>query len=111
LYVFNYCQLIVFSLGSQENGNESIIPLNSTTIVQPGKYQPYREVTKPFEMSDFYKYSTKFRKRVEANSINEQQQQKSSNLNTQNDQNQANNPIQRIHQPVQRNTCPPYTLR
>ncbi|XP_011497725.1 PREDICTED: uncharacterized protein LOC105362086 [Ceratosolen solmsi marchali] len=99
------------SLGSQENGNESIIPLNSTTIVQPGKYQPYREVTKPFEMSDFYKYSTKFRKRVEANSINEQQMQKSTNLNTQNDQNQANNPMQRIHQPVQRNACPPYTLR
>lgn len=27
-----------------------------------GKWQPYREVTKPFEMSDFYKYSTRFRK-------------------------------------------------
>lgn len=31
------------------------------TVVQAGKWQPYREVTKPFEMSDFYKYSTKFR--------------------------------------------------
>ncbi|XP_058791570.1 uncharacterized protein LOC131664465 isoform X2 [Phymastichus coffea] len=61
--------------GSQENGNEPIIPLNSPTnhtVVQPGKYQPYREVTKPFEMSDFYKYSTKYRKRAESN---EQQQQ------------------------------------
>ncbi|XP_011312501.1 FERM domain-containing protein 4A isoform X2 [Fopius arisanus] len=29
------------------------------------KYQPYLEVTKPFEMSDFYKYSTKFRKKTE----------------------------------------------
>ena len=26
------------------------------------KYVPYRETTKPFEMSDFYKYSTKYRK-------------------------------------------------
>ena len=29
--------------------------------LQP-KYVPYKETTKPFEMSDFYKYSTKFRK-------------------------------------------------
>ncbi|XP_022180573.1 FERM domain-containing protein 4A [Myzus persicae] len=39
------------------------------TVVQVGKWQPYREVTKPFEMSDFYKYSTRFRK-PSANSIN-----------------------------------------
>ncbi|XP_050528698.1 uncharacterized protein LOC126898558 [Daktulosphaira vitifoliae] len=32
------------------------------TVVQVGKWQPYREVTKPFEMSDFYKYSTRYRK-------------------------------------------------
>lgn len=54
----------------QENGNDVTIPLHSPTnhtIVHPGKYQPYREVTKPFEMSDFYKYSTKFRKSKEAN--------------------------------------------
>ncbi|XP_059490707.1 serine/arginine repetitive matrix protein 1 isoform X1 [Neocloeon triangulifer] len=30
-------------------------------VVQAGKWQPYWEETKPFEMSDFYKYSTKFR--------------------------------------------------
>ncbi|XP_057323343.1 myb-like protein AA [Microplitis mediator] len=35
------------------------------TIIHAGKYQPYKEVTKPFEMSDFYKYSTKFRKKME----------------------------------------------
>lgn len=33
------------------------------TVVQPAKFQPYKEVTKPFEMSDFYKYSTKFRQK------------------------------------------------
>lgn len=32
------------------------------TQVQQPKYVPYKETTKPFEMSDFYKYSTKFRK-------------------------------------------------
>ena len=29
---------------------------------QPMKYVPYVETTKPFEMSDFYKYSTKYKK-------------------------------------------------
>ncbi|CAB4070517.1 unnamed protein product [Lepeophtheirus salmonis] len=33
-----------------------------------GKYVPYKETTKPFEMSDFYKYSTKFRN-VSASSL------------------------------------------
>lgn len=52
------------------NNNDLIMESSSTgskncTIVQAGKYQPYREVTKPFEMSDFYKYSTKYRKRNE----------------------------------------------
>ncbi|XP_033220351.1 uncharacterized protein LOC117174980 isoform X2 [Belonocnema kinseyi] len=54
---------------SQENGNDPLMSFNSPTnhtVVQQGKYQPYREVTKPFEMSDFYKYSTKYRKRNEA---------------------------------------------
>lgn len=41
-----------------------VVPFESPknhTVVQAGKWQPYREVTKPFEMADFYKYSTKFR--------------------------------------------------
>ncbi|XP_053676485.1 myb-like protein Q [Anopheles nili] len=33
------------------------------TVVQQGKIMPYKEVTKPFEMSDFYKYSTKYRQK------------------------------------------------
>ncbi|XP_073998872.1 stepping stone [Rhodnius prolixus] len=43
---------------------DTVVPYESPknhTVVQAGKWQPYREVTKPFEMSDFYKYSTKFR--------------------------------------------------
>ncbi|GLV37713.1 stepping stone [Carabus blaptoides fortunei] len=40
----------------------SDLPKNCT-VVQAGQCKPYREVTKPFEMSDFYKYSTKFRER------------------------------------------------
>lgn len=33
------------------------------TIVKPATFRPYQEETKPFEMSDFYKYSTKFRQK------------------------------------------------
>lgn len=43
---------------------DTVVPFESPqnhTVVQAGKWQPYREVSKPFEMADFYKYSTKFR--------------------------------------------------
>ncbi|XP_045482282.1 uncharacterized protein LOC123686283 isoform X1 [Harmonia axyridis] len=43
------------------NNNILNIPKNCT-IVQAGHCKPYHEETKPFEMSDFYKYSTKFKK-------------------------------------------------
>ncbi|XP_044765949.1 uncharacterized protein LOC123322157 isoform X2 [Coccinella septempunctata] len=43
------------------NNNIHNIPKNCT-IVQAGHCKPYHEETKPFEMSDFYKYSTKFKK-------------------------------------------------
>ncbi|CAG9759309.1 unnamed protein product [Ceutorhynchus assimilis] len=36
--------------------------LRNCTVVQAGVVKPYHEETKPFEMSDFYKYSTKFKK-------------------------------------------------
>ncbi|XP_014469878.1 PREDICTED: uncharacterized protein LOC106741938 [Dinoponera quadriceps] len=102
------------------------------TVVQAGKYQPYREVTKPFEMSDFYKYSTKFRKRNEA--VGSQQLgndsplqenrpvgecapgtgdlSKDSNAYSYGQNGGASvtaSPVQRrIYQPVQRMTCQPY---
>ena len=49
---------------------ENVPPLASSLEDSPGKSQqsaaakfvPYRESTKPFEMADFYKYSTKYRK-------------------------------------------------
>lgn len=40
------------------------VPLESPknlTVIEQGKCIPYKEESKPFEMSDFYKYSTKFR--------------------------------------------------
>ncbi|KAK2718767.1 hypothetical protein QYM36_005941 [Artemia franciscana] len=46
---------------------ESVVPFESPknqTVIQPATIQPYREISKPFEMSDFYKYSTKFKKQV-----------------------------------------------
>lgn len=36
---------------------------NVTVVQEGGMVQPYREEEKPFEMSDFYKYSTKFRQK------------------------------------------------
>ncbi|XP_055385525.1 probable serine/threonine-protein kinase DDB_G0282963 [Condylostylus longicornis] len=35
----------------------------NVTVVQEATFMPYKEVSKPFEMSDFYKYSTKFRQK------------------------------------------------
>lgn len=43
-------------------------PINNQnfTVVQAGQCKPYHEETKPFEMSDFYKYSTKFKKSLKS---------------------------------------------
>lgn len=46
--------------GTTEDAIQVESPKNMT-VVQQGKFQPYKEESKPFEMSDFYKYSTKFR--------------------------------------------------
>lgn len=99
------------------------------TVVQAGKYQPYREVTKPFEMSDFYKYSTKFRKRNEAASQLQQlgndsplqenrpviesgvlsKDSSAYNYGQNGSASVTASPVQRkIYQPVQRMTCQPY---
>lgn len=58
----------------QENNNISMLssptlngtiqtesPKNMGRIVQQGSWKPYKEETKAYEISDFYKYSTKFR--------------------------------------------------
>ena len=116
------------SKSSQEINEETIILGSSQncTIVQAGKYQPYREVTKPFEMSDFYKYSTKFRKRNETNGPNSSSETQddsrgvhctgtdadphaeSDSPSTLHNGSVANSVQKRIYQPVQRMTCQPY---
>lgn len=62
-------QFLVHHVSTSQNETfDTVVPFESPknhTVVQAGKWQPYREVTKPFEMSDFYKYSTKFRKNQE----------------------------------------------
>lgn len=42
-------------------GAVSLESPKNLTVIEQGKCIPYREESKPFEMSDFYKYSTKFR--------------------------------------------------
>jgi hypothetical protein len=48
-------------------------PLN-VTIIQEGSWKPYKEEVKSYEISDFYKYSEKYRQQ-------QQQQQQKSNVN------------------------------
>lgn len=116
----------IFDNNNDKRGLES--PKNCT-VVQAGKYQPYREVTKPFEMSDFYKYSTKYRKRNENVAVAHNQPlnsgissklpqdprvnmmiQMSQELRLDNIEDRSvPSPVQkRIYQPLQRMTCQPY---
>ncbi|XP_047738864.1 dentin sialophosphoprotein isoform X2 [Hyalella azteca] len=43
---------------------------DQSVIISTGSYQPSREVSKPFEMADFYKYSTKYRKQMHGSGMN-----------------------------------------
>lgn len=65
----------------------------NVTIVQQAKFQPYKEVTKPFEMSDFYKYSTKYRQKA----TTMQQEHNSPKLPPKNSIHQLKNPNRHIH--------------
>lgn len=67
----------------------------NVTIVQPAKFQPYKEVTKPFEMSDFYKYSTKFRQKTASANILMQSETNSPQLPPKNAMHQMKSPHQR----------------
>lgn len=90
----------------------SDVPLESPKnhmVVQAGKWQPYREVSKPFEMADFYKYSTKFRKSNTQNSINKLNSPTSYNNLTLSPNNEQNFkeiqsvgmiPTQNVHSPL-----------
>lgn len=58
-------------LNSPVINNQVESPLN-VTIIQEGSWKPYKEEVKSYEISDFYKYSEKYR---------QQQQQQKSNAN------------------------------
>lgn len=68
----------------------------NVTIVQPAKFQPYKEVTKPFEMSDFYKYSTKFRQKTASANIM-QSENNSPQLPPKNAMHQMRSPHRHMH--------------
>lgn len=81
---------------AQQLSFDTVVPFESPknhTVVQAGKWQPYREVTKPFEMADFYKYSTKFRKNVANATTAVSPQHKG------------------VYQPLQPMTCQPLSLQ
>lgn len=68
----------------------------NVTIVQPAKFQPYKEVSKPFEMSDFYKYSTKFRQKTASASLTHPENS-SPQLPPKNIAHQMKNPHRHVH--------------
>lgn len=62
----------VFQRSDSADTSQTSIPYESPRnhmIISAGTYQPSREVTKPFEMSDFYKYSTKYRRHCSGNLV------------------------------------------
>lgn len=88
------------------------IPKNCT-VVQAGICKPYHEETKPFEMSDFYKYSTKFNK-----SPKKQLQEQDGGKSTQGEHVQKNltenfdKDVQKTaYQPLQAMRCQEFNLR
>ncbi|XP_075218336.1 stepping stone isoform X2 [Lycorma delicatula] len=91
---------------SQQVNFDTVVPFESPknhTVVQAGKWQPYREVTKPFEMADFYKYSTKFRKNNSNNNNNI-----NNSINNNNNSGGEGAPQHKgVYQPLQPMTCQP----
>jgi len=56
-------QLTAQPVNDSNSSFETVVSSSeSLTPGHPGCFVPYRETSKPFEMADFYKYSTKFRK-------------------------------------------------
>lgn len=87
--------IVVASAKLQSDEIQVESPKN-VTIVQPAKFQPYKEVTKPFEMSDFYKYSTKFRQKTASANIM-QSETHSPQLPPKNVMHQTKNPHRHVH--------------
>lgn len=89
------------------NNNLNDLPKNCT-VVQAGQFKPYREVTKPFEMEDFYKYSTKFREK-KAMETNEKSHDYDKNREGDNQSESDPPAVQKsIYQPLQPMKCQPY---
>ncbi|XP_035227416.1 FERM domain-containing protein 4A-like [Stegodyphus dumicola] len=58
------------SMGNLKSHVGPNFPSSNVDVVSYGHFQPYWEETKPYETSDFYKYSTKHRKQHQAASQN-----------------------------------------
>lgn len=51
---------------------ETVVPFESPKnlqLIAPGKFEPYREVSEPFETSDIYKYSAKYRQQQQTKGL------------------------------------------
>ena len=85
--------------GSDDFGTDSpamVVPYESPKnmeIISPGKWEPYREISKPFETSDIYKYSAKYRQQQQ------QQQQQHHSLSA--------GQVKGMYQPLMPMSCQP----
>lgn len=91
------------------------LPKNCT-VVQAGQFKPYREVTKPFEMEDFYKYSTKFKKAKDEEMMRNHEMSDNVSRRSigrdscENSESDAASVVQKsIYQPLQPMKCQPYS--
>lgn len=88
-------------------------------VVSPGTWCPYKEVSKPFEMSDFYKYSTKFRNRqMDCNTNKPPMPKPQSNVSAEikpqySEHLESNSdPIQKgVYQPLRPLKCQPFLMK
>lgn len=94
------------------NSNNLMDLPKNCTVVQAGQFKPYREVTKPFEMEDFYKYSTKFREKKTSESSckqnDGQETEKNKGKDTESTDSDGQVVQKSIYQPLQPMKCQPY---
>lgn len=67
--IFHSMQCVPSQLSPSNNTEVKDILIESPKnvhVIQHAKIRPYKEISKPFEMSDFYKYSTKYRQMTAA---------------------------------------------
>lgn len=69
--IFHSMQCVPSQLSPSSNKQSEVKDIliespKNVHVIQHAKIRPYKEISKPFEMADFYKYSTKYRQQTKA---------------------------------------------